>query len=143
MSESEFLLYYIDKKYICIGDKFRLKYVNDEPFGYHYFLGDLKYSLGFDKINGKPISEFLSTWYAQLIKDFENDILDFIRFKYKVKLGYTNWVISDFKNGEIKIKEIILKFKGKYSHDFTEKIINDWFVNEIVSISEKTILNFN
>jgi hypothetical protein len=143
MTESEFLFYYINKKYVCLGDGFRLKYLNDEPFGYYYFLDDLKYSLGFDEINNKPISELVKTWHNQLIKDFENDILDYIRFKYKVKLGYRNWVICDFKGKEIEIKDIVYEFKSKYSYSFIEKIINNWFVNECVRISEQTILNFN
>jgi hypothetical protein len=139
MTDYEFVLWYINKHYLFLGSKFKLKYNISNPIDFYEFLNNVGCSLA---IKTDDLHLFLMGWKNQKIKEYKTDILDFIKYKYKVKLGNTNWIISTMSGKQVSKTEIYNVLKNKYDYDFLENILDDWFENEIIKISEKTILNF-
>jgi len=139
MTDYEFVLWYINKHYLFLGSKFKLKYNISNPIDFYEFLNNVGSSLA---IKTDDLHLFLMGWKNQKIKEYKTDILDFIKYKYKVKLGNTNWIISTMSGKQVSKTEIYNVLKNKYDYDFLENILDDWFENEIIKISEKTILNF-
>lgn len=142
MTDEEFVFWYIKKIYIFTGLKFRKKYLNDEVTIIN-IIEDVRYSLSIDKLNNKTISKELLDWYNKEQKNANNDILDYIRFKYKVTLGPTSWVISRMNGTTIKQKDIVSDLKGKYDSEFIKNIVSQWFENELIRITEQSTLHFN
>jgi transcriptional regulator CtsR len=68
--------------------------------------------------------------------------LDFIKYKYKIRLGFRNWEIATMSGKTITIDNIVKDLKGKYDKEFIEPIIDEWFENQVINQSEKIILNF-
>jgi hypothetical protein len=142
MTDEEFVFWYIKKICIFTGLKFRKKYLNDEVTIIN-IIEDVRYSLSIDKLNNKTISKELLDWYNKEQKNANNDILDYIRFKYKVTLGPTSWVISRMNGTIIKKKDIVSDLKGKYDSEFIKNIVSQWFENELIRITEQSTLHFN
>lgn len=142
MNVSEFVLWYVNKIYMFTGSKIKIKY-SDDYISFSEFVGNVKSSLNISIVDNKDMYTFLSSWYLLKQKEGKNDLLDYIRFKYKVTLGDTNWEIMTMNNKPVKISDIVLNIKNKYDSDFVEKVVKYWFENEIISASEKLISNFN
>lgn len=142
MNNSEFVLWYIDKLYLFTGSTLKRKYSID-VLTFSEFVGEVKSSLNISIVDKKEMYSFLHTWYSNKKKEAKIDLLDYIRFKYKVTLGPTNWVISNMKNKTVKISDVINDVKKQYDSDFIKEVVEEWFENEIINISEKLILNFN
>lgn len=141
MNNHEFILWYINKHYLFLGSKFKLKYNTGEEIDFHTFFSNVESSLALSNISGFNLS-FINNWKTEKIKEYKRDILDFIKYKYKVILGPTNWSISTMSGKIINKEMIFTQLKSKYDYDFLEKIIDEWFENEIIKVSEATILNF-
>lgn len=144
MVDSKFVLNYLNNIYLFTGTEIKYKYfLDEEPLNLYQLIDNLKYSLHISDIDGKPISEFIHKWYMQLKKEATDDVLDFIKFKYKIILGSRNWEIIDFKGKKFKINDLELDLNKKYDENFLNDVINDWFDNEIIRLSEKMILTFD
>ena len=142
MSNSEFVLWYIDKLYLFTGSSLKRKYSID-TLTFSEFVGEVKSSLGVNIVDRNDMYNFLYNWYSNKKKEAKIDLLDYIKFKYKVALGPTNWEINNMGNKQIKIKDIVHDLKKQYDLDFISEVVEEWFENEIINISEKLILNFN
>lgn len=142
MTDSEFILWYIEKHYLFTGSKFKTKYINEEPITYIQLINNIINSLAIEKIDNKSLYDFLYNWYLDKQNESKLDILDFIKFKYKVTLGYRSWQLSQMNGKPTTIDKIILDFKGKYDKDFISNIINNWYENQVIEYSEKIILDF-
>lgn len=142
MNTPEFVLWYINKLYIFTGTKLTIKYSRDNV-SFSTFVSDIKSSLNITTVDKKQINSFLHSWYLSKQEEAKNDLLDYIKFKYKVTLGPTNWEISKMNNKIIKVNDIILDVKKQYDKEFIENVVEEWFKNEIIKTSEKIILNFD
>lgn len=142
MTKEEFILWYIKKVYIFTGSSLKRQYSVD-VLSFSEFVGEVKSSLNINIVDKKEIYGFLYTWYLNKKKEAKIDLIDYIRFKYKVTLGPTNWEISNMKNKMVKITDVINDIKKQYDPDFIKEVVEEWFENEIINISEKLILNFN
>jgi hypothetical protein len=142
MNTPEFVLWYINKLYIFTGTKLTIKYSRDNV-SFSTFVSDIKSSLNINTVDKKQINSFLHSWYLSKQEEAKNDLLDYIKFKYKVTLGPTNWEISKMNNKIIKVNDIILDVKKQYDKEFIENVVEEWFKNEIIKTSEKIILNFD
>jgi len=141
MTNHEFVLWYINKHYLFLGSKFKLKYNTGEEIDFYTFFSNIESSLALKNIKDFNL-DFIHSWKNEKIKEYKNDILDYIKYKFKVRLGYTNWEISTMSGKKVDKKTIFNELKNKYDYDFLEKIIDDWFETEIIKTSESTILNF-
>jgi hypothetical protein len=142
MNTPEFVLWYINKLYIFTGTKLTIKYSRDNV-SFSTFVSDIKSSLNINTVDKKQINSFLHSWYLSKQEEAKNDLLDYIKFKYKVTLGPTNWEISKMNNKIIKVNDIILDVKKQYDKEFIENVVEEWFKNEVIKTSEKIILNFD
>jgi hypothetical protein len=143
MSDSEFLLWYINKIYLFTGSEIKYKYlVDDEPLSIYEVNENIKYSLNITDSTNKSFN-ILKKWYDDLKYLATEDVIDFIKFKYKVSLGPTNWEITNFSGKKVTIEDIYIGLRGKYDEKFIKNIVNHWFENEIIKVSEDMILRFN
>lgn len=144
MIDFEFVLWYINKHYLFTGLKFKTKYTNEEPFSYGEFFSRITSSLALDTLdNKKLLGESINKWYRSLQIEAKNDVLDFVKYKYKIRLGFRNWEIATMSGKTITIDNIIRDLKGKYDKDFIEPIIEQWFENQVIIEGEKIMLKFN
>lgn len=138
MSESEFVLWYINKIYLFTGGEFKRKYLIDEPPISSYKLAkEVSSSLNVTEVDGFTLSEFISKWYDEKRIEAKKDILDYIKFKYKVNLGYINWEITDMRGKKKTQSDIMVDFKSKYDIRFITSVIEEWFDNEVIRYNEK------
>jgi hypothetical protein len=142
MNTPEFVLWYINKLYIFTGTKLTIKYSRDNV-SFSTFVSDVKSSLNINTVDKKQINSFLHSWYLSKQEEAKNDLLDYIKFKYKVTLGPTNWEICKMNNKTVKIYDIILDVKKQYDKEFVQNVVEEWFKNEVIKTSEKIILNFD
>jgi hypothetical protein len=143
MIDFNFVLWYINKHYFFTGTKFKTKYANAETFSYDEFLYIITYSLALDTLDNKRLlSNSIYEWYCKSQIEYKIDILDFIKYKYKIRLGFRNWEISSMTGKTITIDNIVKDLKGKYDKEFIKPIIDEWLENQIINQSEKIILNF-
>jgi hypothetical protein len=143
MSDSEFVLWYVNKHYLFTGLKFKYKYlINENNISFSEFSDNISISTGLTKIGNKTLREFLSGWYNDKKLEAKLDALDFIKYKYKVTLGPTNWVIAKLSGQIIKKDDIIKDFKKKYDHNFISNLVDEWFDNEMIRITENSTLHF-
>ena len=133
MSNSEFLLWYINKVYLFTGTKIKYKFmVGEEPLTLYELKENIQYSLNISDSDKKITSELINKWYSDLKYYATEDVMDFIKFKYKVKLGPTNWEISNLKGKKVSTKDIELDLKGKYDEEFLSYLLIK--INEIIDI---------
>jgi hypothetical protein len=143
MIDFNFVLWYINKHYFFTGSKFKTKYVNGESFSYNEFFDRITNSLALDTLDNKRLlSNSIYEWYRKIRIESKIDILDFIKYKYKIRLGFRNWEIATMSGKTITIDNIVKDLKGKYDKEFIEPIIDEWFENQVINQSEKIILNF-
>jgi hypothetical protein len=143
MIDFNFVLWYINKHYFFTGSKFKTKYVNGESFSYNEFFDRITNSLALDTLDNKRLlSNSIYEWYRKTQIESKIDILDFIKYKYKIRLGFRNWEIATMSGKTITIDNIVKDLKGKYDKEFIEPIIDEWFENQVINQSEKIILNF-
>ena len=142
MNSPEFVLWYINKLYIFTGSKLKIKYTNDSLL-FDVFVNDVKSSLDMSVVDDKEIYHFLYSWFSSKQNEAKNDLLDYIKFKYKVTLGPTKWEISKMNNKPVEIYDIILDVKKQYDSEFVRNVVKSWFENEVLKTSEKIILDFN
>ena len=144
MIDFEFVLWYINKHYFFTGLKFKTKYSNEDTFSYGEFFNRITTSLAIDTLDNKEIlNDSINKWYRRLQIEAKTDILDFIKYKYKVRLGFRNWEMVTMSGKIITIDNIIRDLKGKYDKDFVEPIIEQWFENQVIIEGEKIMLKFN
>ena len=144
MSNSEFLLWYINKVYLFTGNKIKYKFmVGEEPLTLYELKENIQYSLNIPDSDNKTTSELINKWYSDLKYHATNDVMDFIKFKYKVKLGSTYWEIVNLKGKKVSTKDIQLDLKGKYDEEFLKNLVDKWFENEVIRVSEDMILRFD
>lgn len=143
MIDFEFVLWYINKHYLFTGLKFKTKYVNEEPFSYGEFFSKITNSLALDNLDNKEtLADSINKWYKKLQIEAKTDVLDFVKYKYKIRLGFRNWEITTMSGKTITVDNIVKDLKYKYDKDFVETIIDKWFENQVINQSEKIILNF-
>lgn len=144
MIDFKFVLWYINKHYLFTGFKFKTKYTNEEPFSYGEFFNRITTSLAIDTLDNKEIlNDSINKWYRRLQIESKTDILDFVKYKYKVRLGFRNWEMVTMSGKIITIDNIIRDLKDKYDKDFIEPIIEQWFENQVIIEGEKIMLKFN
>lgn len=143
MSDSEFLLWYINKIYLFTGSEIKYKYlVDEEPLNIYKLNENIRYSLNITDSTNQSFA-ILKKWYDDLRYSATEDIIDFIKFKYKVALGPTNWEITNFKGKKVTTKDICTQLRGKYDEKFIKNTVDHWFENEIIKVSEDMILRFD
>jgi len=143
MIDFEFVLWYINKHYLFTGSKFRTKYMNEDLFSYNVLFDRITSSLALDNLDNKQsLANSINDWYRKHQFEAKIDVLDFIKYKYKIKLGFTNWQIVTMSGKTITIDNIVKDLKGKYDKDFIEPIVDEWFENQVIAHSEKFMLNF-
>jgi hypothetical protein len=71
------------------------------------------------------------------------DVLDFIKYKYKVTLGPTSWEIAKLSGKLVNKDELFKDLNKKYDYDFIINLIDEWFDNEMIRITETSTLHFN
>jgi hypothetical protein len=143
MSDTEFLLWYINKIYLFTGSEIKYKYLLDEePLSIYEVNENVKYSLN---ITDSPDECFtiLKKWYNDLRYYATEDLVDFIKYKYKITLGPRSWEIINLKGKKVTTKDICVDLRGKYDENFIKKVVDDWFDNEVIRVSEEMILKFN
>ena len=141
MSESEFVTWYINKIYIFTGTNFKRKYTYDNITLYQ-LSNEIKSSLRMDKVSGNDILSFISNMFRNKKMEYKLDTLDYIRLKYKIVLGYRNWEIVTLSGEPVDEVKIVSDLKHKYDLEFISEIVDEWFENEIVNLTEKSILQF-
>jgi len=143
MTDIEFVLWYINKNYLFNGSTMRYKYQHGEtPFYFHSFHDRIKESTAIEKLDDKSLHDYLYVWFKTKQDEAKYDILDYIRYKYKVTLGPTNWVISTLGGEIVNTSDIIKCFKNKYDKEFIVPIVEDWYENELIRITETSTLHF-
>jgi hypothetical protein len=143
MNDSEFLLWYINKIYLFTGSEIKYKYLVDEqPLSIYEVNENVKYSLN---IRGSSDDCFtiLKKWYNDLRHYATEDLIDFIKYKYKVTLGPRSWDIANLKGKKVTTKDICADLNGKYDEKFIKDVVDYWFDNEVIRVSEEMILKFN
>jgi hypothetical protein len=144
MSNSEFLLWYINKVYLFTGTKIKYKFmVGEEPLTLYELKENIQYSLNISDSDKKTSSELINKWYSDLKYHATEDVMDFIKFKYKVKLGPRYWEIVNLKGKKVSTKDIQLDLKGKYDEEFLKTVVDKWFENEVIRVSEDMMLRFD
>jgi hypothetical protein len=143
MTESEFVLWYVNKHYLFTGSKFKYKYTLDETsISFAKLYRNINDSIAIDKVDGELLYDFMLNWYTVNEKNAKIDVLDFLKYKYKVTLGPTNWVISKMSGKIVNTNNIISELNKHYDIEFLATTIEDWFENEMIRITETSTLHF-
>jgi hypothetical protein len=143
MTESEFVLWYVNKHYLFTGSKFKYKYTLDETsISFAILYRNINDSIAIDKVDGELLYDFMLNWYTVNEKNAKIDVLDFLKYKYKVTLGPTNWVISKMSGKIVNTNNIISELNKHYDIEFLATTIEDWFENEMIRITETSTLHF-
>lgn len=143
MTESEFVLWYVNKHYLFTGSKFKYKYILDETsISFAILYRNINDSIAIDKIDGELLYDFMLNWYTVNGKNAKIDVLDFLKYKYKVTLGPTNWVIAKMSGKIVNTNNIISELNKHYDIEFLATTIEDWFENEMIRITETSTLHF-
>ena len=144
MTDSEFVLWYINKHYLFTGTKFKQKYlINEDSLTFSRLYRNVSDSIAIYKVEDKPLYDFLNNWYIDKINSAKLDIFDYLKFKYKVILGPTNWSIAKMSGQIINVNEIINELSKKnYDKEFLSEILEEWFDNEMIRITETGNLMF-
>jgi hypothetical protein len=141
-NKEEFVIWYLNKLYLCKGQKIYYKFlINEESLTLYQLKENIHYSLGFNDI--KTTDNLINNWYQTIINSFKDDILDYLKFKYKVILGSNSWWIVNFKGDKTSINDIKLELIKKYDNDFLDEIIDEWFDNEVIKLSESLMFKFD
>lgn len=145
-TELDFIDWYVNKHFYFFGDKVYYKYYHhEEAMGVYTFIGIVKDNLGVDLKSDSGIN--LDDYLHDLIKDVkgrtEKDIIDFLKFKYKVKLGIRSWDIVTFSGKIVTIDDVCSSYKQTLNVEFVKSVVEKWFENEMISSAEKIILNFD
>ena len=144
MSDSEFVLWYVNKHYLFTGLKFKYKYhIKDNHITFGQLCDNVSNSTAINKIENKTLHEFLLKWYNNKQIEAKLDALDFIKYKYKVTLGPTSWEIAKLSGKLVRKDEIVKDLNKKYDYDFIINLINEWFDKEMIRITETSTLHFN
>jgi hypothetical protein len=144
MTESEFVLWYVNKHYLFTGSKFKYKYTLDEiTISFDILYRDTNSSMSIDKVDGELLYDFMLNWYRVSEKNAKIDVLDFLKYKYKVTLGPKNWVIAKMSGKIVSTNDIISELKKHYDKEFLVSTIENWFENEMIRITETSTLHFN
>lgn len=143
MKDSDFVLWYVNKHYLFTGIGFKYKYlINENHINFNKFYNNILNSTGINKIGNKTLREFLFKWYNTKISEAKLDILDYIKYKYKVTLGPTNWVITKMSGEIIKKSDIAIDLNKKYDSKLITNLIEQWFDDELIRITENSTLHF-
>lgn len=143
MNDSDFVLWYVNKHYLFTGLDFKYKYlINEGHINFNIFYNNILNSTGINKIEGKTLHEFLFKWYNTKTSEAKIDILDYIKYKYKVTLGPTKWVIAKMSGEIIKKSDIAIDLKKIYDSKLITNLIEQWFDDELIRITENSTLHF-
>jgi hypothetical protein len=143
MDDAEFVMWYVNKHYIFTGTKFKYRFlINELPITINELNDNISNSISIKHVGSETLYNFLIDWYNKERLKYKLDILDFLRFKYKVSLGLRSWIISDFKNKEVKKNDIFNFLSKNYDKDFIDEVINYWVDNEMIMITESTTIRF-
>lgn len=144
MSDSEFVLWYVNKHYLFTGLKFKYKYhIKDNHITFGQLCDNVSNSTAINKIENKTLHEFLLKWYNNKQIEAKLDALDFIKYKYKVTLGPTSWEIAKLSGKLVRKDEIVKDLNKKYDYEFIINLIDEWFDKEMIRITETSTLHFN
>ena len=144
MSDSEFVLWYVNKHYLFTGLKFKYKYhIKDNHITFGQLCDNVSNSTAINKIENKTLHEFLLKWYNNKQIEAKLDALDFIKYKYKVTLGPTSWDIAKLSGKLVRKDEIVKDLNKKYDYEFIINLIDEWFDKEMIRITETSTLHFN
>jgi hypothetical protein len=143
-TELEFVDWYVDKYFYFFGDKVCYKYLHhEESMNVYKFIEIVKYNIG----NNLKLEVDFNDYLFGLVKSSrdktEKDIIDFLKFKYKVKLGIRSWDIVTFSGNIVTIDDVCSTYKQGLNVEFVKSVVEKWFENEIISSAEKIILNFD
>jgi hypothetical protein len=143
MDDAEFVMWYVNKHYIFTGTKFKYHFlINEPPITINELNDNISNSISIKHVGSETLYNFLIDWYNKERLKYKLDILDFLRFNYKVSLGLRSWIISDFKNKEVKKNDIFNFLSKNYDKDFIDEVINYWVDNEMIMITESTTIRF-
>lgn len=142
MTDSEFILWYINKNYLFTGLKFKYKYCIKDDFTISQLYRNVLDAIPIDMVEGKPLYDFIFNWYSIKLNDSKMDIFDFLKFKYKVTLGQTSWVITKMSGQPVTIDDIIVMLNKNYDDEFLKSTIGEWYENEMIKITEQSMLHF-
>lgn len=143
MNDSDFIFWYVNKHYLFTGIGFKYKYlINENHINFDKFYNNILNSTGINKIGNKTLREFLFKWYNTKISEAKLDILDYIKYKYKVTLGPTNWVIAKMSGEIIKKSDIAIDLNKKYDSKLITNLSEQWFDGELIRITENSTLHF-
>jgi hypothetical protein len=142
MSDSEFVLWYVNKHYLFTGSKFKHKYLGNEMITLSQLYDNVSSSTAINRIGNKTLHSFLSEWISKLKYEAKSDALDFIKYKYKVTLGPRSWVIAKLSGKIVQKDDIINDLIKKYDSNFISDLIEEWFDNEMIRITEVSTLHF-
>lgn len=143
-SDLDFLDWYVNKHYIFSGDLIYIKFNTYEaPITAHQFIIDITSIFGCDILdNGLSINEYVRSIIKSNSDNLKKDILDYLKFKFKVSLGPRSWLITDFSGKEFTIEDVCKSYKGCLNHKFLGIIVNNWFEETMITKSEAIILKF-
>jgi hypothetical protein len=143
MSDSEFVLWYVNKHYLFTGLKFKYKYhIKDNDITFGQLCDNVSSSIAINKIENQTLHQFLLKWYNNKRIEAKLDTLDFIKYKYKVTLGPRSWEIAKLSGKIVKKDDIVKDLNKKYDYNFIINLIDEWFDNEMVRITETSTLHF-
>lgn len=142
MTDSEFILWYINKNYLFTGLKFKYKYSIKDDFSISQLYRNVLDAIPIDMVEGKPLYDFILNWYSIKLNDSKMDVFDFLKFKYKVTLGQTSWVITKMSGQLVTIDDIIVMLNKNYDDEFLKSTIGEWYENEMIKITEQSMLHF-
>jgi hypothetical protein len=143
MSDSEFVLWYVNKHYLFTGLKFKYKYhIKDNHITFGQLCDNVSNSTAINKIEDKTLHGFLLKWYNNKQIEAKLDALDFIKYKYKVTLGPRSWEIAKLSGKLVKKDDIVKDLNKKYDSDFIINLIDEWFDTEMIRITETSTLHF-
>lgn len=142
MTDSEFILWYINKNYLFTGLKFKYKYSIKDDFTISQLYRNVLDAIPIDMVEGKPLYDFIFNWYSIKLNDSKMDVFDFLKFKYKVTLGQTSWVITKMSGQPVTIDDIIVMLNKNYDDEFLKSTIGEWYENEMIKITEQSMLHF-
>lgn len=136
----DFIDWYLDKHYIFSGDKVYHKFnVNQAPL-YKYEIVEMFCNV--IPSNKDVVDKYVRDKIESNVKKSKEDIINFLNYNYKVKLGHRSWDIVNLRGKIITIDNIVQSYKYEINKEYVEKIISKWFEDEMINQTEKIIIDF-
>lgn len=136
----EFIDWYLDKHYIFSGGKVYHKFnVNQTPL-FKYEIVEMFCNV--IPSNKDVVDKYVRDKIESNIKKNKEDIINFLNYNYKVKLGHRSWDIVNLRGKIITIDNIVQSYKYEINKGYVKKIISQWFEDEMINQTEKIIIDF-